>query len=111
VSTGGGSSPAWNPNGRELFYVESAEGLDRMMTVDLAVPGRPGRPRPLFALPPGRLFLGLGVLTPYAVAPGGQRFYAVRQPAPLRAPVREIRLVLGWFDEIQSKVFRPPGGG
>jgi hypothetical protein len=81
------------------------------MAVDVAVPGRPGRPRSLFAFSPGRWSLGLGVLTPYAVEPGGQRFYAVRQPAPLRTPVTEIRLVLNWFDELRSKSSRPPGGG
>ena len=111
VSTEGGTSPAWNPNGRELFYVESGQGQDRMMSVEVARPGRPERSRPLFAFSRDRLVLSYGVLTPYAVAPGGRRFYAVRQPAPLRAPVGEIHLVLNWFDELRLKASRQPPGG
>ena len=37
VSTNGGSSPAWNPRGRELFYVEPGTEGDRMMAVEVRV--------------------------------------------------------------------------
>jgi serine/threonine-protein kinase len=106
VSADGGSSPAWNPNGRELFFVESSQGHARMMSVDVSTPRAPARPAPLFTFPHDRLFLGASVLTPYAVAPDGRRFYAVRQPAPLRAPVAEIQLILSWFDELRLKTSR-----
>jgi serine/threonine-protein kinase len=106
VSAGGGSSPAWNPNGRELFFIESSQEQARMMSVDLRVPSRPARPVPLFAFPHDRLFLGVGVLTPYAVAPDGRHFYAVRQPSPWRAPVAEIHLILNWSNHLQQKAAR-----
>jgi hypothetical protein len=47
--------------------------------------------------------LGAGVLTPYAVAPDGRRFYAVRQTTRASAPVTEIRVVLNWFEELRTK--------
>lgn len=47
ISTTGGRSPRWNPNGKELFYMAS-DGA--MMTVDItAKPGfQPGTPKLLF---------------------------------------------------------------
>ena len=106
VSTGGGSSPAWNENGRELFYVESGPVRGRMMSVDVSAPGHPGSPRELFSIPDGELSLGPGVLTPYAVAPDGHRFYAVRQPRKTVTPVVDVNIVLGWFEDV---MMRTPG--
>ena len=103
VSTNGGSSPAWNPNGRELFYVEAGTEGDRMMAVEVASPTRPGKPVALFSFPRSELVLGAGVLTPYAVAPDGRRFYAVRQTTRASVPVTEIRVVLNWFEELRTK--------
>ena len=104
VSTNGGSSPAWNPNGRELFYVEPGAEADRMMTVRFDAAGRATTPEALFPVPRGGLLLGPAVLTPYAVARDGQRFYAVRHPRRAATPVTEISLVLNWFDDLRSRL-------
>jgi hypothetical protein len=99
VSASGGSSPAWNPDGRELFYIEPGDPLqpqDRMMAVAFGAAGRPGRPDALFPFARGSIFLGTGVFTPYAVAPGGRRFYAVGQVSKTSAPVTEIHVVFNW---------------
>ena len=103
VSTNGGSSPAWNPGGRELFYVEEGTGLDRMMVVDIRSPARPGKPAALFSFSRSELVLGAAVLTPYAVAPDGQRFYAVRQPRRSPTPVTDVAIVLNWFEELKAR--------
>jgi serine/threonine-protein kinase len=50
VSIAGGSDPAWNPKGGDLFFLEpipSAPGEYRMMAVSI-VGQQPGTPRPLF---------------------------------------------------------------
>jgi hypothetical protein len=104
VSTNGGSSPAWNPNGRELFYVEPGVEADRMMAVRFDAAGRAGAPEALFPIPHGELLLGPAVLTPYAVAQDGQRFYAVRHPRRAAAPATEISLVLNWFDDLRPRL-------
>jgi dipeptidyl aminopeptidase/acylaminoacyl peptidase len=103
VSTSGGSSPAWNPNGRELFYIEPGQEQDRMMAVSLAAPGRPNRATALFSFARGGLLLGAAVLTPYAVAQDGQRFYAVRRLRRTSTPVTQVNLILNWFEELKAK--------
>jgi Tol biopolymer transport system component len=104
VSLNGGRNPAWNPNGRELFYTETGTDQDRMMAVNMTTPGRPGNPAPLFSFRHDRLFVGTPILTPYAVSPDGQRFYAARSLPQVPVPVTEINLVLNWFEELRARV-------
>ena len=103
VSTDGGSSPAWHPNGRELFYLEPAAVQDRMMAVTLDARGRPGSPAALFSYARDGLFLGTTVLTPYAVAPHGQSFYAVRHVPRTATPVTELQVVFNWFEALKAQ--------
>jgi hypothetical protein len=68
ISTGGGSYPAWSPDGRELYFVSPD---DKLMATDLRLGADsvvPTTPRELFALVNFRLAY------PYAVAPDGKRF-------------------------------------
>jgi eukaryotic-like serine/threonine-protein kinase len=102
VSTHGGNSPGWNPNGRELFYIEPG-AQDRMMVVGVPPAGQLGKPNALFSFAQGELFLGTIVLTPYAVARDGQHFYAVRQPPQTSVPVTHINFILNWFEELKTK--------
>jgi hypothetical protein len=104
VSLNGGSGPAWNPNGSELFYLESNQSRDRLMSVPMSASGRVERPVELFSKDRGQLFAGTSVFTPYAVAADGQRFYAVRALArpPLR--VTDIHVVLNWLDELKQRL-------
>jgi len=65
ISTGGGTSPQWRRDGKELFYL----GPDsRLMTVSVALNGphvELGVPAPLFSLAPGAA---------YTASADGQRF-------------------------------------
>jgi Tol biopolymer transport system component len=107
VSMNGASGPAWNPSGRELFFIEPGPEQDRMMVVDMTTPGHPGKPAALYSFPHDGLFLGTAILTPYAVAPDGQRFYAVRQVPRAITPVTQVNLILNWFEELKAKVAAP----
>ena len=73
LSTGGGRSPRWRGDGRELFY-ETADG--RLMAMDLPAGGDVTRAwsRILFRAPgyARTMFYDRG--TPYDVTPDGQRF-------------------------------------
>jgi hypothetical protein len=106
VSTAGGSNAVWNPNGRELFYLEAGQPagstVDRMMSATFSS-GRTGVPVPLFSYSRGDMFLGTVVFTPYAVAADGQHFYAVRQLPRVPAPVTDIHLIFNWFEEVRAK--------
>jgi Tol biopolymer transport system component len=109
VSLEGGESPAWHPNGREVFFVTPTDpaGKQRMLVVDF-IPGSPpriGRPRELFEFSNRDLILACTPLPCYSVAPDGERFYAMQWRTPAILPaVTHINLVLNWFEELKAKV-------
>ena len=103
VSLAGGSSPAWSPDTHELFYLEPGADKDRMMVVNVSTPARPGKPVALFSYERDGLFLGTQVFTPFAVAPGGQKIYAISQRPRVVTPITQISLVFNWFEELRSR--------
>lgn len=98
ISIDGGIEPAWNPNGRELFYRTGR----RMMAV--AVSTQPtfsaGRPAAIFEgdyLASGFPLTGVT----YDVTRDGQRFLMVKQNAASAGP---INVVVNWFEELRRLV-------
>jgi Tol biopolymer transport system component len=81
VSRGGGSSPRWRRDGKELFYLGPN---DKMMVANVSIGSdfRAGTPTPLFQAPPGTIVGD--------VAADGQRFLLVQSAT---AP---FTLVLNW---------------
>jgi eukaryotic-like serine/threonine-protein kinase len=96
VSTAGGTSPRWSPDGRELFYFDGA-GL-AAVRVSADGPFAAGAPARLFDITPFGGRLG----PDFEVAPDGQRFLFML-PAPTQAP-RAVQLVLvqRWADELRT---------
>ncbi|HEX5045979.1 MAG TPA: protein kinase [Gammaproteobacteria bacterium] len=92
VSLGGGRSPRWNPNGRELFYLNG----DKLMAAEVETSPvfRVLERRALFTVP--RLVAGRGI--PYAVFPDGQGFLMLRADSPQTA---ELKVVVNWLDEFE----------
>lgn len=103
VSSAGGSSPAWNPLGGELFYIEPGGERDFMMVAALPRPGVPAKAARLFEIP-AALFPGTPILTPYAVTPDGQRFIGLRQSEGAPAPVHDVTVIFNWFEELKAKL-------
>jgi eukaryotic-like serine/threonine-protein kinase len=99
ISTEGGTEPAWNRNGRELFYRSG----DKMMAVDIATQPSfaAGKPRVLFA---GRYEPTPATFPNYDVSPDGQRFLMLK---PGEAAPTQINVVLNLFEELKRRV--PPG--
>jgi len=101
ISVDGGDQPLWAPNGKRLFYVNG----NRLMSVDLNTDSglNPGRPRALFerTLSSSSADSGQWGHT-YAVFPDGKRFLFVENAA--RPEVRELRVVLNWFEELKARV-------
>lgn len=98
VSTNGGRSPRWSPDGKEIFYKRGDAFLVASVTnnPDLSV----GDARKLFELQ-----VASSTTTQqagYAVSPDGQRFL-VQLPDPRALPTR-INVVLNWFEELKAKV-------
>jgi hypothetical protein len=95
ISTAGGREPAWNRNGRELFYRDG----DKMMAVEINMQSgfSAGTPKILFQ---GR-YQTLTASTPnYDVSADGQRFLML-EPTEQTA---QINVVLKWFEELKQKV-------
>jgi eukaryotic-like serine/threonine-protein kinase len=96
ISTGGGLNPAWNPNGRELFY-RSMNG--DVLTVDIRVSGPTidvGIPKVLFRF---------GNSTPYSlsrfgVSADGKRFL-LGESAKQEPTVPEISVLLNWWADLK----------
>jgi Tol biopolymer transport system component len=108
VSIEGGTSPAWQAYGHELFFLSlpDAAGKGRMMVAGFE-PGSPpriGTPRPLFELG-NELGFSCYPVRCYDVATDGQRFYVTQARTPPPRPVvTHINLVLNWFEELKAKV-------
>ena len=102
ISTSGGEQPAWNGNGRELFYVQAGEsGSRKLMSVRIgtAPAFQAGTPETLFES--GDLQSNWG--RSYDVAPGGQRFLiTLRKEQP--TPPTQMIFVQNWFDELKRLV-------
>jgi Tol biopolymer transport system component/predicted Ser/Thr protein kinase len=99
ISTDGGNEPAWNRNGRELFYRSG----NKMMAVDVTTQPTfsPGKPKVLFegqyvAVSPG--LTG----TAYDVSPDGQRFLMVKETEASMSAT-QINVVLNWFEELKRR--------
>jgi serine/threonine-protein kinase len=96
ISDDFGEEPVWSPKGDELFYRNG----DKWMVVSISTEPEftAGRPRVLFEGP----FNNVSDLS-YDVAPDGQRFI-VLQPEYDDSQIRELHVVLNWFDELKRLV-------
>ena len=95
ISSQGGTRPAWNRNGRELFFLDAAEHLS---VASIAVNGSalaPGAPKRLLTVAyyPGFTSRGL-MLRGYDVAPDGERFLMIKGNAAAEQSV--VTVVLNW---------------
>ncbi len=108
VSTSGGDSPLWSPDGRELFFRSN----DAAMAVSVTT-------EPSFNIvgTPKMLFRGTYVSalpgpdgTPWDIHPDGKRFLMMKPPvstgaAPAAAAgPQKINIVLNWFEELKQRV-------
>ncbi len=103
VSTSGGGSPLWSPDGRELFFLSGESAM--AIAVETKPVFNPGTPRTLFR----RANLRAGVTTgmPWDIHPDGKRFLMMKEAgATLSAPAgpRKINIVLNWTEELKQRV-------
>jgi Tol biopolymer transport system component len=97
LSTGGGTEPLWNRNGREVFYRSG----NALMAVDITTQSG------FTHGTPGKLFEGeyvKGISHAYDVSPDGQRFLMIKATEQAQAAPTQINVVLNWFEELKQKV-------
>ncbi len=105
VSTDGGDSPLWSPDGRELFYHNG----DSFMTVGVETDPtfKPGNPKILFK---GKYLFSSNGYVFWDISPDGKRFLLLKPSAsagtaPAEAGHRpKINIVLNWFEELKGRV-------
>ncbi len=98
ISAEGGVQPLWAPSGKQLFFLNG----QRVMAADVETGSalRVAKPRMLFENAAVRMdtaFWGRA----YAVFPDGKRFLFVERAVP--PEVRELVVVLNWFEEVKRK--------
>jgi serine/threonine protein kinase len=108
VSSGGGNSPLWSPDGRELFYRSG----DATMAVEIETEPtfKRGNPKILFR----GTYLSNSPLkitwTPWDIHPNGKKFLMIKPPLstgaapPVEAPQPKIIVVTNWFEELKQRV-------
>jgi eukaryotic-like serine/threonine-protein kinase len=85
VSNGGGASPLWRGDGKELFYL-SSDGIATAVELNTTGTFQAGVPRPLFKVPVG--------LVNWDVTPDGKRFLLAAPSATGARPF--FTVVLNW---------------
>ena len=107
VSTTGGDSPLWSPEGREIFFRNG----DAVMGASL-------RTDPTFSVEtPKMLFRGTYISSVLAfgswdfstwdMSPDGRRFLMMKElgaATPAERGPRKINVVLNWFEELKLRV-------
>jgi serine/threonine-protein kinase len=111
ISTGGGRTPAWAPNGHELFFVNRTSIM--AVTVQLTPTFSAGNPTKFFDAPSilldGR-FIGTGTgftHRTYDVSRDGQRFLMIKENGGSNegnAPLAGLIVVQNWFEELKAKM-------
>jgi Tol biopolymer transport system component len=109
ISPAGGCNPAWNPNGRELFYLleTQREGkfVNQVMAVDLDTNGpfHAGIPRTLFGFKEGQV-VETSPTRSYDVYPDGDHFIAQPLEYDPGPPVKSLHVVANWSSELRRRV-------
>jgi hypothetical protein len=109
VSTNGGDSPLWSPDGSELFYRKNGEVF--AVPIETEPTFSPGIPTTLFrgTYVSSSFILGTLELTPWDIHPDGERFLMIkeaetREGDSTQGRSRKINVVLNWFEELKERV-------
>jgi eukaryotic-like serine/threonine-protein kinase len=92
VSSGGGSTPKWSGDGKELFYVTG----DAVVAVAMRPDGSFGAPHKLFDRSDYYLKWG------YDVSPDGKHFLMIRRDEG--SVPRQLNVILNWSGETERMV-------
>jgi Tol biopolymer transport system component len=103
VTTNGGDSPLWSPDGRQLFYLRLG-ATRQIVAVDIQSQRRFafGETTPL----PINGIIASGP-RPYDITPDGKYFVVLlpkSQADPDKVPPEQLNITINWFEELQQRV-------
>ena len=103
VSTAGGRQPLWARNGKELFYLDDAGGLSRVLVETSGTTWNAGTPMKLFE---GRYYDATtgSAGRSYDVSPDGERFLMIKRPGSDAGATSAILVVQHWNEELKRLV-------
>jgi len=104
ISTAGGDSPLWSPDGRELFYRNGDEVM--AVAVETEPTFKAGKPETVFR---GKYtFYAPAEEHPWDISPDGKRFLMMKEIASTGESAaespRKINIVLNWTEELKQRV-------
>ncbi len=108
VSSGGGGSPLWSPDGRELFY--RSGNATMAVEVETDPTFKRGNPKTLFQGVYSSTVLQKIVITSWDINPDGKKFLMIKPAASTAAaptaasPQPKIIVVVNWFEELKQRV-------
>jgi serine/threonine-protein kinase len=105
ISTGGGRTPAWSPDGHDLFFVNRASMMASRVQVSPTFTA--GTPVKLFDAPSilfDSRFVGVGTNRTFDVSPDGQRFLVIKLNSAETAAGGSMTLVQNWVEELKTKL-------
>jgi serine/threonine protein kinase len=99
ISKSGGALPLWSPDGKEIFYVNTA---GRMMAAPLQHHPTflPGAPKELFDA--SQMYFPNNPIANYDMTPDGKKFVFVRS-TNVNANITAFNVVLNWTEELKKK--------
>ena len=108
VSSGGGNSPLWSPDGQEVFYRSG----DATMSVEVSTEPtfKRGNPKILFRGTYSATTFEKIVFTLWDIHPNGKKFLMIKPAASTGAaptaasPQPKITIVLNWLEELKQRV-------
>ncbi|HTY61373.1 MAG TPA: hypothetical protein VMG30_03880, partial [Acidobacteriota bacterium] len=108
VSSSGGGSPLWSPDGRELFY--RSGNATMAVEVETQPTFKRGNPKTLFQGTYLSTSFQKIVTTPWDIHPNGKKFLMIKPAAAAGAapgaasPQPKIIVVVNWFEELKQRV-------
>lgn len=105
ITTNGGASPLWSPDGKQIFYIGSRGDTRQLWSVDVHTQPNFGFANPT-KLPIDKIVQRANSVRPYDITPDGKQFLIVYRDSstPDQPSQQQIRITLNWFDELKRRV-------
>jgi dipeptidyl aminopeptidase/acylaminoacyl peptidase len=104
VSTSGGNTPLWSPDGRELYYHIGDAAM--AVPVETGSAFSHGKPKVLFQLKTTVRLSGIDLSdwTYWDISPDGKRFLMWKETDAAAEGPRKINIILNWTEELKQRV-------